>query len=258
MKTKLLPLIVLGFLLINTNTKLQSQSLFENNTPLNALDLSSSFTSETIDIRTYDINIDDFKLDYSVENAPKSITEHDAEAMVLNYALSMVAFGAGFGFNSDQTLWCLQAEYYLRLAMLKRAAIYGALGATYDGSSSDFVNSTLLSITLKVLMFAPLVKQFQQVRFIYGVLAAYGFGNEKFEDGFKYDITRLTLGLVVGFQIMLAQQWSLMLQTNIFNYQEQTRTYEEFESKDYSRWALINKRNILAISLIYAFGNSNR
>jgi len=257
MKTKLLYLMVLGFLLINASPQLQSQTLFENDTSFQSLEFNS-FNTETIDLRTYEINVDDYALDYSVENAPKSITENDAQELVMNYALNMVAFGVGFGFNSDQTLWCLHAEYYLRLAMLKNAAVYGALGAGYTGSSSDFVNTTLFNVTLKVLMFTQLVRQFQQVRFLYGVFGGYGFGKEKFEDGFTYDLTRLTLGLVVGFQIMLAQQWALMIQTNIFNYQEQTREYEDFETKDYSRWALINKNNLLAFSLIYTFGNSNR
>ncbi len=258
MKTKLLPLIVLGFFLLNANTQVQSQSLFERETTFQNLDFSSSFASETINIRTHEINVDDYKLEYSIEDAPKSITEQDAQEMAINYALNMIAFGVGFGINSDQTLWCLHAEYYQRLAMLKCGTIYGALGAAYNGSNSDFISSTLLEITLKLLMFGQLVKQFEQVRFIYGLLAGYGFGNEEFEDGFKYDITRLTIGLVVGFQILLSHQWALMIQTNLFNYQELTRKYEDIENTDYSRWALINKRNLLAFSLIYTFGNSKR
>ncbi len=257
MKTRQLYLMVLALFLINTATELHSQNVFENETTFQDLDILS-MSSNTIDLRSYEVNIDDYELEYSIENAPKSITQNDAELNVALYALSMVAFGAGFGYNSDQTLWCFHADYYLRLAMLKRAAIYGALGATYNGSNSDFISSTLLEVTLKVLMFAQLVKQFQQVRFLYGLAAAYGFGKEKFEDGFDYDITRLTMGIVIGFQIMLAHQWSLMIQTNLFNYQEQTAKYEDFETTNFSRWALINKRNLMALSLVYTFANSKR
>ena len=256
MKTTQLFLMVLAFILINTATQLQSQNLNENEITFQDLDISS-LSYETIDLRSYEINLDDYNLEYSVENAPTSITQNDAQTHAIAYALSMLAFGAGFGINSDQTLWCLHAEYYYRLAMLKRSAVYGALGVTYNGSNSDFISTSLIDITLKVLMFAQLVKQFQQVRFLYGLASAYGFGKEKYEDGFTYDITRLTIGIVLGFQIMLAHQWALMIQTNIFNYQEQTLKNEGFETKTFSRWGLINKRNLLAFSLVYTFANKN-
>ncbi|WP_033959482.1 hypothetical protein [Psychroserpens jangbogonensis] len=255
MKTTQLFLMVLAFILINTATQLQSQNLNENEISFQDLDIVS-MSSSTIDLRSYEVNIDDYKIAYSVENAPTSITQNDAQVNAIAYALSMAAFGLGFGFNGDQTLWCLHAEYYYRLAMLKRSAVYGALGVAYNGSNSDFVSTSLIDITLKVLMFAQLVKQFQQVRFLYGLAGGYGFGKEKFEDGFTYDITRLTIGIVLGFQIMMAQQWALMIQTNVFNYQEQTRKYEDFETKTFSRWGLINKRNLLAFSLVYTFANS--
>lgn len=256
MKTKQLYLTLIALFVINT-IHVQSQSLFDTSVSTEAIDFTSLSTS-TIDLSTYEINLEDYKLDYTVEDAPKSITESEAQEKVINYALSMVAFGVGLGINSDQTLWCLHAEYYMRLAMLKKGAVYGALGAAYNGSNSDFLTTTLLDVTLKLLMFTQLVKQFQQVRFLYGFRGAYGFGKEKFEDGFTYDITRLSMGLILGFQIMLAQQWSIMLQTNVFNYQELTRKYQDFETTNYSRWALINKSNILAFSLVYTFANSRR
>ncbi len=258
MKTKLLPLIVLGFFLINANTELQSQSLFENDMTFQDLDFSSSLTSETIDLRTYEINIDDYKLDYTIEDAPKSITENEAQEMVMNYALSMIAFGAGLGIISDQTLWCLHAEYYMRLAMLKQGAIYGALGAAYSSSSSDYLTANLFDVSLKLLMVSLLVKQYQQVRFLYGLFGGYGFGKDKFDNGYDYDITRLTMGILIGFQIMLTTNWALMIQTNLFNYQELTRKHEDLEFTDYSRWTLINKSNLLAFSLVYTFANSKR
>lgn len=255
MKTRKLFLMVLALFLINTASQLQSQNLNENEITFQDLDIVS-MSSSTIDLRSYEVNIDDYKLEYSVENATKSITQNDAEANITDYALSMMAFGVGFGLISDQTLWCLHAAYYYRLAMLKRAAVYGALGVGYNGSNSDFVSTTLLEITLKVLMFAQLVKQFKQVRFLYGLAVGHGFGKEKFDGGYSYDITRLTMGIVLGFQIMLAHQWALMIQTNIFNYQEQTAKFEGNENTTYSRWALINKSNLLAFSLVYTFANS--
>ncbi|MEY8849506.1 hypothetical protein AB9K26_11855 [Psychroserpens sp. XS_ASV72] len=252
MKTKVYKTVFLTLFVLGFSTSLNAQdfgSIVQEN------DLFST-NKATIDLRTYEVNVDDFTLDYSVENAPKSITEHDAQQEVIGFALQMLAFGAGLGLNGDQTLWCLHAEYYLRLAMLKRAALYGSLGAMYNGSNSDLLTTTIFDVTLKVLMFSQLVKRFQQVRFLYGLAAAYGFGTEKFEDGFSYDLTRLTIGLVVGFQMMLSPVWSIMLQTNIFNYAEQTRSYEDFEYTDYSRWALINKRNLVLFSLVYTLGNS--
>ena len=256
MKTKQLFLFAFAFL-ITCAASLQSQNFLVSETPLLDLDVLS-VSSNSIDLESYEVNTEDYTLEYSVENAPKSITENDAQSNVVAYALSMIALGAGFGVNADQTLWCLHAEYYLRLAMLNRAAIYGSVGATYNGSSSDFLTTTIFDVTLKVLMFTQLAKQYQQVRFLYGLAAAYGFGKEKFEDGFSYDITRLTMSLVIGFQIMLTQQWALMIQSNLLNYQELTRTFEDFETKAYSRWALINKNNLLALSLIYTFANSKR
>lgn len=246
-KTVFFALIFLG--LSMTSSAQDFRSLVQENDFL-------STNQTTIDLRTYEINVEDFTLDYSVENAPKSITEHDAQEGTLGYALQMIAFGAGFGLNADLTLWCLGAEYYLRLAMLETAAIYGSLGVMYNGSSSDLLTTSIFDFTLKALMFRQLVKRFQQVRLLFGLAAIYGFGTEKFDDGFSYDLTRLSLGLVFGFQIMLSPLWSVMLQTNIFNYTEQTRSYDDFEFTDYSRWVLFNKRNAVLFSLVYHLGRN--
>jgi len=257
MKTKQLFLMLIALFILNSATQLQSQNLFETNNSFQKFDFKS-LESQTISLRNYEVNIDDYKLEYTVENAPKSITENDAQEMVFNHPLSFIAFGAGLGIISDQTLWCLHAEYYLRLAMLKHGTIFGALGASYSASNSDFITATLFDITLKGLMFTQLAKEFKQVAFIYGFALAYGFGSEEFEGGYKYDLTRFTLGLVIGFQIMLTAQWAIMIQTHLFNYQELTRKHEDLEITDYSRWALINKSNILAFSLVYHFANSKR
>jgi hypothetical protein len=107
-------------------------------------------------------------------------------------------------------------------------------------------------------MFAALVKRYQQVKILYGLFGRYGFGTETFNDGFKTDLTRLVVGLIVGFQILISPQWSFMIQTNILNYQEQTRKYDNVEIKNDTTWGLINKNNILAFSLVYTLANSKQ
>ncbi|WP_323787492.1 hypothetical protein [Psychroserpens sp.] len=257
MKTKLLFLMTFAFFLINSATQLQSQNLYENEITFQDLDIAS-ISSQTIDLKSYEVNIDDYELDYSVENAPKSITQNDAQVNAVAYALSMVAFGVGFGFTEFETLWCIHAEYYLRLALFTNSAIYAALGAGYNSINGDNFTANILDVTLKLLMFAALVKRYQQVKFLYGIFGRYGFGSEKFNDGFKTDFTRLVVGLIVGFQILISPQWSFMIQTSVLNYQEQIRKYSGIEIKDNTTWGLINKNNILAFSLVYTFANSKR
>lgn len=257
MKTTQLYLLVLAFFLINGAAQLQSQNSFESETTFQDFDIIS-MSSKTIDLKSYEINLDDYELEYSIENAPTSITENDAQSNVAAYALSMIAFGVGFGFTEFETLWCLHAEYYLRLALFTNSAIYGALGAGYNGVSGDNFTLNLFDVTLKMLMFAALVKRYQQVKVLYGLFGRYGFGTETFNDGFKTDLTRLVVGLIVGFQILISPQWSFMIQTNILNYQEQTRKYDNVEIKNDTTWGLINKNNILAFSLVYTLANSKQ
>ncbi|MGS2725741.1 hypothetical protein ACU8DI_03965 [Psychroserpens sp. BH13MA-6] len=244
MKTKpiftvLLTLIVSCFFI----TSASGQHLIDNDHPLDLFELES----ETLDIRTYEVSLDD-NIQYNFEDAPKSIMANDAQEQAA-FVLSMLSFGAGVGFNDIETLWCLRAEYYLRLALLNRSAAYGSLGLGYDGSSGDFFTATVFNVTLKMLMFTQLVRQFQQVRFIYGLLAQYGFGNYKYDDGYKPDITRLTIGALVGFQILLSQRWSLMLQSNILSYREQTTKFDGGEVKENSTVGLFNKQNIFFLTL---------
>lgn len=257
MKTKQLFLCVLAFLFINSASQLQSQNLFETTTSLQSLD-NYSMTSNTIDLESYEVNIDDYELNYSIENAPKSITENDAKTAVALYAFSMVAFGAGFGFSEFETLWCLHAEYYLRLALLGNAAIYGSLGVGHNSTNADNFTTNITDVFLKVLMFSVLAKQYQQVKLQYGFLAKYGFGNYKYSDGYKADITALTLGIVLGLHVLITSQWSFMVQTNLLTYQELTNKFIGGETKSNSTFGLINKNNILAFSLVYAFANSRR
>ncbi|OUS01580.1 hypothetical protein A9Q86_07340 [Flavobacteriales bacterium 33_180_T64] len=253
MKTKQL----LSTLLIVFFVSIFSQSFSQNIDEPVLTDFNFTIPSEQIDIRTYEINLtDDIQYDFS--NAPKSVTQYDAQKNKVAFAISMLAMGVGFGFTDVETLWCLHAEYYLRLALLKNAALYGAFGLAYNGISADNFTNSVTDVFLKILMVSILAKQFQQVFLQYGLITKYGFGNNKFDDGYKTDITTLSAGLILGLHILLTAQWSLMVQTNLLTYQEQTNTFEGNETKSDSTFGLINKNNLLALSLVYTFGNRNR
>ena len=173
------------------------------------------------------------------------------------FARTMLALGAGFGFGDDETLWCLHAAYYMQLALYTNSALYGALGATYNGSSTDNFNRSFIDFQFKMLMFTAITR-YNQVHLIYGALLAYGLGTDKFDNGFNTDITRLTAGLILGFNIILTTQLAIMLQTNIFAYQSQTLKPDSGnEFKSNNTWGLINKNNILALSLVFTLANSN-
>lgn len=165
------------------------------------------------------------------------------------YAAYMLGFGAGVGFGESQTLWCLQSAFYWRLAMMQKSAFYLALGAAYEGFSSDFVDGSLINLYLRGLFFTPITK-YHQVQLVYGLLFAYGFGKEKFDSG-DIDITRLTIGAVLGLNIILSSYWSLMLQTNIFTYQNTDFDDGVGSFSDNSTFFFLNKNNVLALTLIY-------
>ena len=253
MKTKLHSLIVLILLSVGIQTLSSAQNLFDNTFEIEDFKVSP----ETVDLRTYEISLDD-EFQYDNSNSPTSITQYEAAENAVAYALSMIAFGGGFGFTDLETLWCLHAAYYLRLAMLNNSAVYGALGAGYNYVNGDFLVTNLFDVTLRVLMFSVLAKQFQQVRLQYGVFARYAFGTNKFPDGFKNDITRLSFGLMVGLHILLTTQWSLMVQTNVLTHQEQTIKSDGSEIKDNETFGLINKNNLLLLSLVFTLPNSRR
>ena len=253
MKTKTLFSILTLLLFLCTTTQLKAQNSFDNAINFNKFDTFS----ETIDLRTYEITLDE-EFQYDVSKTPTSITEYEKQEKVVAFALKMIAFGVGFGFTEFETLWCMHAEYYLRLALFQNAAFYGALGVGYEGISGDFLTTNLLNVTLKLLMVSLLAKQYQQVRIQYGAYARYAFGKNKFDDGFKNDLTVLTAGLILGLHILLTTQWSLMVQTNVLTYQEQTVKVDGNETKSNSTFGLINKNNLIALSLVYTFGNRNR
>ncbi|MCD2258306.1 hypothetical protein [Psychroserpens luteolus] len=254
MKIKHLLSIVLLLFISSTTTQLNAQNYFENDLQFNEFSIPSE---TTIDLRTYEVTLDD-GIEYDTSLTPKSITQYEAQENAVAFVLNMIAFGVGFGFTDADTLWCMHAEYYLRLALFQNAAFYGAFGLGYSSINGDFLNTNLLDLSLKLLMVSILAKQYQQVRLQYGVFAKYAFGKNKFNDGFKNDLTVLTAGVILGLHILLTTQWSLMVQTNLLTYEEQTIKSEGNETKSDSTIGLINKNNILALSLVYTFGRRNR
>ena len=253
MKTKHLFSMLLLLFILSTTTQLNAQSFLDNEISLDRFDS----TLETVDLRTYEVTLDD-EIHYDFSSAPKSITEYQTKENAVAFVMQMIAFGVGFGFTEFDTLWCLHAEYYLRLALIKNAALYGSFGVGYTGVSGDNFDSTITDVFVKVLMVSLLAKQFQQVFLQYGVFARYGFGNNKFNDGFKTDLNIFSAGIVLGLHILLTAQWSLMVQSNFLTYEEQTNKFDGSETKSNSTFGLINKNNILALSLVYTFGNRNR
>ena len=210
-----------------------------------------------MNVEDFNEGVDLYTLDEKVVTLDYLETNQDP-AEVVAYALTMIAFGAGFGFISDQTLWCLHAAYYLRLAMYTKSALFAAAGVVYNGLSGDNLNSSLIDFQLKLLMFTAITR-YNQVRLIYGLLLGYGLGSDTFNSNFKSDITRITAALVMGFHILLTAQWSIMFQTNIFAYQSQTiKPDSGGEIKDNTTWGLINKNNLLALSLVWTLKNSRR
>jgi putative flippase GtrA len=98
------------------------------------------------------------------------------------------------------------------------------------------------------------IPRLREIRLIYGILGGYGFGSEKF-DNFTTDITRVTLAVVMGFQLILSATWSLALQTNIVtntNWTFKPESGGEFKN-DFTNF-LINKNNILTLSLLSNLG----
>lgn len=179
-------------------------------------------------------------LDYKPKASPED---------TVNFIRSMVGIGLGIGFAEDETLWCLGASYFYRLSLMKRSALYGSLGLMYNGFSNDFFKQNLIDVQLQLLMFHAL-RNLTEIQLVYGILGAYGFGNEKY-DGFKTDLSRVTLAAVLGIYLTMSTTWSLLLQTNVFTYQSLTAKPEsggKFTS-DYTGFFL-NKASLLSLTVL--------
>jgi opacity protein-like surface antigen len=221
----------------------------------NGPNLNSTLESENNIFSVF--KLQDVKLYTPLEEKQITIDYVENQDPALAFARTMLGVGAGFGFGEDQTLWCLHAAYYLRLKMFTNSALYGSFGAAYSGLNNDNFSQSIVDMQLKLLMFST-ISRLNEIRLIYGILGAYGFGSDKF-DGFTTDITRFTLAAVLGLQLMLAANWSIALITNMFTYQSQTLKPESGgEFKDNFTNVLINKNNLLTLSLIFHLGNKNR
>jgi hypothetical protein len=207
---------------------------------------TSLFNTYTAESFVKDVDLYDF------ESEPKSISNfeaHDPLPLETIFAASMLGVGAGAGFGEDQTLWCLHAAYYMRLAMYTRSALYGSFGIVYDGSKINDVTQNLIDLQLRFLMFRTLT-QLREVSLVYGALFAYGFGTEKFS-GYNRDITRFTAAAVLGLNIILSSRFTLLAQTYLFTYQN--TKFKPDNGNDFevdSTLAFINKRNLLTLSLL--------
>ena len=248
MKTKfsyLISVVLLCFLM-----QVNAQSEFFNDFNLDKKEIKADdFTN----LKT-DYILDDFKS--FVENKPDLSTKGFEEQIKpddIIFAVQMLAVGLGFGFGEDETLWSAHAAYYYRLKLLQRSALYASLGAAYSGLSVGDRTQSLVDLQLRFLMFHA-ISQLSEIRLIYGLLGGYGFGSEKFNN-FTTDITRVTLAVVMGFQLMLSTTWSLALQTNIItntNWTFKAESGGEFKN-DFTNF-LINNNNILTLSLLFNLG----
>ena len=240
---------------------------FSTSISQNALD-SIDFTEEEKSVFSA-VNVDDLteNMDlYTLDEATLHVDYYEEQTVEeVVFALTMLGLGAGLGFGDDQTLWCLHAAYYLRLALFSRSALYGVLGAVYNGQSTDIGNGgesssfsltqNLIDFQLKLLMFTA-ISRLLEVNLIYGALFAYGIGNEKF-DNFKTDINQFTAAIVMGFSMILTANLMLAMHTNLFAYTDtkfKPESGNDF-SQDSTRF-LLNKGSIFAVSLLFNLSRS--
>ncbi|WP_299121348.1 hypothetical protein [uncultured Winogradskyella sp.] len=229
--------------------QLNAQSEFFNDLNLNQKEIKAEdFTN----VETGYI-LDDFK--FFTENKPELslIAYEEQKPEDIIFAMQMLAIGAGLGLGEDETLWCLHAAYYYKLRQFQRSALYASLGLTYNGLSIGDTTQSLVDLQLKFLMFHT-ISRLNEIRLIYGLLGGYGFGSEKF-NSLTTDFTRITLAVIVGFQLMLSTRWSLALETNLVAHNRWTFKPEsggEFKN-DFTNF-LINKNNLLTLSLIFNLG----
>ncbi len=255
MKTKQFKLALSMLLIVAINSSIFSQSNFTFEIP--SYKQASVFDNIKKDV-TSNINVFN-STEVAIENEINSVEFAAQDPETVAFIATMLAVGAGIGFGESQTLWCLHAAYYLRLVAFANSALYGSLGGVYEGSKYNDYKRNYFDIQLKVLMFTA-ISQLKEVRLIYGLMFAYGFGSQNYDYGSGYNnkdqITAFTAALVLGFQMMIATNWSLGLQTNLFTYQKQTiKPDSGGEFKDDSTFAFINKNNILALSLYFHLGN---
>lgn len=192
----------------------------------------------------------------TIEEMGSELETHDP-ASTFAFARAMLALGAGFGFDDNQTLWCLNAAYFMQLAVFTKAALYASLGLVYSGISTDYYTASFIDFQLRLLMFNPLFQN-HLVHFMWGAMIAYGIGTDKFKSGGgTTDLTRLTAALVLGLNIYLTARLALMIQTNVFAYQSQTTKPDTGgEFKDNYTWGAFNKGNVMLITLILLLGGS--
>lgn len=247
MKTKFF--VALSVLIVSFLMRLNAQSDVFNGLNLDKKEVKAvDFTNLEADYI-----LQDFKS--YLENKPElsSKVNEQTNADNILFAMQMLAVGAGIGLGDDETLWCLQAAYYYRLRQFQRSALFASLGLKYDGLSIGDRTQSLIGIQLSLLMFQT-ISQLNEIRLIYGLLGGYGFGTEKFND-FSTDITRITLAIVVGFQLVLSTRWSIAIQTNLMAHNRWTYKPESGgEFKDDFTNFFINKNNILALTLLFNLG----
>ncbi|WP_248724537.1 hypothetical protein [Seonamhaeicola sp. ML3] len=254
MKTKLFFYTCFALSLLVFNNNLYSQNFYESSTEItsfgNTLDIDHEFTLNS-DEKSFNF----IEIANSVDDTLTLDEEEQDPEQLIRFARTMLALGAGIAFGDSDTLYCLHAAYYLRLAMYTNAALFGSLGVAFDGLSGDNFTRNLIDLQFRLLMFHAITK-YKQVHFIYGMMLAYAFGSEKFDGGSKYDLTRLTAALVLGFNIILTTQFSIMLQTNIFAHQRWTQKLNGSEIENNTTWGYINKGNLLTLSLVWNLANS--
>ncbi|MEW4922286.1 hypothetical protein [Algibacter sp. 2305UL17-15] len=249
MKTKHLNFVCVLLLFLFSSSLFAQDSMFK----LIADATENTFTiepyiAENLDTAQEDLFAitDEFRESYTLE-------PHDIDG-ARTLAATMLAIGAGFGFGSDQFLYCLHAAYYLQLATMGNSFLYGALGLAFNGLSNDFLTRSFLEFQLRLLMFSP-ITQFSQVYFLYGLLLAYGIGTEKFDSGGKYDLTAFTAAFVVGLAIILTSQLTFMVQTNALAHVRQTQKPDNGGAKieNNNTWGAINQNNLILMSLVFRF-----
>ncbi len=257
MKTKRLKIVVLMLLTLFASVNVFSQDKFKINIP-SFYENESVFDKVKAELKD-DLNLINFEEEENLETI--SLEPQDPAQTVL-FIRNMLAIGAGVGFGDNQFLWTLHAAYYMQLMMFTQSALYASIGVAYSGGNYDDFSENLFDIQLKVLMFTAISK-LMEVRLIYGPMFSYGFGNQKYDDGsYNYNdkLKQFTAALVLGFQLMIATNWSLGLQTSLFAYQNQTWTPEDGGSdiKSNSTFGLINSSNIFAVSIFFHLGNMSK